>query len=154
MNYTVVENECLNICGLSTEISTSHKKNQKIIQAHWKRFNYELKLNKVVLGKNWTKYGVVQKLSGKYQYMTAIPLHDCLDCFETAKIIEGKYLVFCHQGKLDLIKSSINTIYKNIIPESDYSLNANRSMIHYERYDYRFNWGKPGSVIEIIIPVV
>ena len=154
MNYTVVENKSLNICGLSTEITTSHKKNQNIIQAHWKRFNYELKLNKVVLGKNWVKYGVVRKISGKYQYMTAVPLNDRLDCFETAKINEGKYLVFCHQGKLELIKSSINNIYKKIIPESGYSVNENRCIIHYERYDSRFNWSKPGSVIEIIIPVV
>jgi hypothetical protein len=54
---------------------------------------------------------------------------------------------------MGLIKSTVNNIYKKVIPISDFNIDENRTSIHHEQYDRRFLWNKPGSLISIYVPV-
>ncbi|MDH3325418.1 MAG: GyrI-like domain-containing protein [Gammaproteobacteria bacterium] len=153
MDFEVVRKDGFKVCGLSVELTPSQSENYKIIQSHWKNFNYDLRNKNIVLGKNWIKYGIIKKLNGKYFYMTAIPSNADISGFETEEIESGRYLLFSHVGKLNLITTTINDIYRVTIPKSGYSLNESRTIIHYEQYDCRFNWGKADSVIDIIVPI-
>ena len=140
-------------CGLNVELTSSQCENYRIIQNHWKKFNSELKGRKIVLGPNWKKYGIVKKKNGKYSYMTAIPSNSNICGFEIEEIKPGRYMLFSHMGKMNLITATISDIYRVTIPNSAYTVDNERDIIHYEQYDFRFNWGKPGSVIDIIIPL-
>jgi predicted transcriptional regulator YdeE len=139
--------------GLFTELTTSQRENYQIITKHWQNFNHSLKSKKLRLGTNWVKYGITTKIGNNYYYMVAIPYDMEIDGFDTETINTGDYVCFQHVGSLERIKSTINQIYKKIIPSSSFSLNEQRKLIHYERYDYRFNWNKPDSVLDIYVPI-
>ncbi|MCJ8311454.1 MAG: GyrI-like domain-containing protein [Pseudomonadales bacterium] len=85
--------------------------------------------------------------------MAAISSDIKIDGFENESIHSGNYVCFQHKGSMALIKSTIYQIYKQFIPLSDFVINTNRTLIHYERYDYRFNWNKTNSVIDIFVPI-
>ena len=44
-------------------------------------------------------------------------------------------------------------IYKKVISQSGFSLNATRQVIHFECYDKEFRWNYVDSVIHIYVPV-
>jgi len=75
-----------------------------------------------------------------------------VDDFVKISISGGSYCRFSHEGNMRLIKSTFLQIYKQILPASGLTLNGNRELIHYEQYDYRFNWNSPDSVIDIYVP--
>ncbi|MFT6296337.1 MAG: hypothetical protein ACJATW_002632 [Glaciecola sp.] len=52
-----------------------------------------------------------------------------------------------------LLKSTVNNIYKKVIPESDFNIDENRTVIHYEEHDHRFLWNKPSSLVSTYVPV-
>jgi len=141
------------VSGVSTKLVGSQSVNQGIIAKHWQSFNNILRINKQWQGKNWVKYGVTKKIGDDYFYMTAIPFVAELDGFDTGVIPAGEYFHYQHVGAMTHLKSSIHQIYKRIIPASDYGVNSERALIHYERYDYRFSWNKPDSIIDIIVPI-
>lgn len=153
MDYETVNIEPLICSGLATQLTTSQDRNFNIIIKHWQKFNRLLKINSVNQGKEWTKYGITRKVDGKYFYVTAVPFSDVVDDFVKITISGGSYCRFRHTGNMGLIKSTIQQIYKKILPASELTLNENRELIHYEQYDHRFNWNSPDSVIEIYVPL-
>lgn len=155
----------IKVSGLSVQLTRSQSQNHQIIAKHWQTFNHILKSKKLKLGRNWVKYGITQKVGDSYYYMTAIPSDigvggfdgfevdgGEIDGFETVILDTAEYCCFQHMGSMGLIKSTIYKIYKEIIPSLGIRLNENRGLIHYERYDYRFNWNKPNSIIDIYVP--
>jgi predicted transcriptional regulator YdeE len=113
-----------------------------------------LKSKKIRLGTSWVKYGITNKVGNHYYYMVAISSDIDIEGFDTQTINAGDYFCFQHVGSLGLIKSTIYQIYKKLIPSSNFDLNEKRELIHYERYDDRFNWNKPNSVLDIYVPIV
>ncbi|GHB63966.1 AraC family transcriptional regulator [Psychrosphaera saromensis] len=149
--------EGIKLSGLSVQLTRSQNQNHQIIAKHWQAFNHILKSKDLKLGRNWVKYGITKKVGDSYYYMTAIPSDVVayggeIDGFETLILDTAEYCCFQHMGSMDLIKSTIYKIYKEIIPSLGIRLNENRELIHYERYDYRFNWNKPNSIIDIYVP--
>jgi predicted transcriptional regulator YdeE len=153
MNYEIVTKEGFRVCGLNTELTTSQNENYKIIRGHWQKFNNELKVRKVKSEKDWVKYGITKKIEGKYLYITAIPFDIGIKDFEVEEINGGKFICFRHTGRMELIKSTIHRIYRQIIPASDFNVDGKRTMVHYEQYDYRFSWNKSESIIDIYVPI-
>lgn len=149
--------EGMKVSGLSVQLTRSQSQNHQIISKHWQTFNHILKSKRLTLGRNWVKYGITKKVGDSYYYMTAIPSDIGADGFEIDGFVSetfdtAEYCCFQHMGSMDLIKSTIYKIYKEVIPSLGIRLNENRGLIHYERYDYRFNWNNPNSIIDIYVP--
>ena len=145
-------------CGLVTELTNSQTDNFKIIQKLWIVFNKELKKFKLNQnGGNWTKYGITFKAGEKYFYLTAIPTNNGLvpDHFIKKEIPKGEYEIFTHKGKLENIKQTFFEIYKIIIPKSNLTIEnqTKTGFIHFEKYDFRFQWNKPTSEVDIYLPL-
>lgn len=153
MKYEVVTRDSCSVLGLQVALTASQRENHKIIAEHWKRFNRELRIKNIKLGGNWLKYGITNKNNNKYTYLTAIPKVIDVVGFTEIKLGGGKYIQFEHRGNMGLLKSTIYSIYKEIIPESSFVIDPNRTMIHYEQYDNRFLWNKPNSLISIYVPI-
>lgn len=144
--------------GLSTELTNSQTENFEIIKKHWKKFNTELKkYNLAQNGGNWEKYGITFKTGETYFYLTTIPENKMTfpEHFINKEIPKGEYEVFTHKGKMENIKLTINNIYKNIIPNSNLTIEhySKTGFIHFEKYNYRFSWDKPNSEIDIYLPI-
>ncbi|QNM84521.1 effector binding domain-containing protein [Polaribacter pectinis] len=148
----------IKVCGLVTELTKSQSENFGIIQNHWSEFNTELKRKKLNQnGGNWTKYGITFKTNKKYFYLTAIPVGNLTipDNFKHLEIPKGEYEVYSHKGKMEDIKNTFFEIYKVILPKSNLKIEdqAKTGFIHFEKYDYRFKWNKPNSLIDIYLPI-
>ena len=85
--------------------------------------------------------------------MAAIPFIPGHKKFQTLTLNKGNYARFLFVGNMELIKSTIRNIYKEILPNSDLEVDSERTLIHYEYYDYRFRWNNSNSEIDILIPV-
>lgn len=153
MRYKIVTRECCRAIGLQVELTTSQNENHAIIARHWKRFNHELRVNKIKFDGNWVKYGVTRKIGNQYSYLTAIPKVTDIAGFTEEELTGGKYLCFEHVGDMGLLKSTIYDIYKKFIPESEFDLDKSRRVVHYEQYDRRFLWNQPNSVVDIYVPI-
>jgi predicted transcriptional regulator YdeE len=145
-------------CGLVTELTNSQTDNFEIIQKHWKTFNEELKKYNINQNSgNWVKYGITFKTDEKYFYLTAIPTNNLLfpDNFTSLEIPKGEYEIFTHKGKMENIKQTIFEIYKVILPKSNLKIEDHTKVgfIHFEKYDYRFQWNKSTSIIDIYLPL-
>lgn len=145
-------------CGLVTELTKSQTDNFEIILKQWKAFNEELKRLKINKnGGNWVKYGITFKKGDKYFYLTAVPTNNSSipDHFSSVEILKGDYEVFTHKGKMENIKQTIYEIYKVILPKSNLKIENHKKtgFIHFEKYDFQFQWNKPHSVIEIYLPL-
>jgi predicted transcriptional regulator YdeE len=148
----------INVCGLVTELTNSQTENFGIIQKHWSEFNAELKRRKLNQnGGNWTKYGITFKTDKKYFYLTAIPVTNFTipDNFTYLEIPKGEYKIFTHQGKMENIKKTLFEIYKIVLPKSNLKTEdqTETGFIHFEKYDYRFKWNDPNSMIDIYLPI-
>ena len=145
-------------CGLATKLTNSQTDNSKIIQSLWINFNCELKKYGITQkGGNWTKFGITYKIEDNYFYLAAIlsqnqTFPDKFICFEIPK---GEYKVFTHKGKMEDIKQTLFEIYKVILPKSNLNIENDKQtgFIHFEKYDYRFQWNKPNSEIDIYLPL-
>ena len=153
MKYESVQINDFSVCGMTAALTTSQNENSKIISRHWRKFNRHLRNEKLWQGKGWVKYGITKKIEDKYFYMTAIESNVTITSLEEDTINAGEFIRFQHVGSLDRIKLTINDIYRNVIPSQCIKINANRVLVHYERYDYRFNWNDPKSIIDIYVPV-
>ncbi len=145
-------------CGLLTELTNSQTDNFKIIQRHWKVFNEELKKYKLNQnGGNWIKYGITFKTGEKYFYLTAIPSKNQLfpNHFIKKEIPQGEYEIFTHKGKMENLKRTFYEIYKVILPKSQLKIEDHNKagFLHFEKYDYKFQWNKPTSIIDIYLPL-
>ena len=154
---TIIEQNILT-CGLVTELTKSQTDNFEIIQKHWRIFNRELKILKLNQNRgNWTKYGITYKIDEKYFYLTAVPTDNNIfpDYFTSKEIPKGEYAVFSHIGEMKNIKQTIYEIYKVFLPNSTLVIenHTKAEFLHFERYDFRFQWNKPTSIIDIYLPV-
>ena len=154
---TTIERNILT-CGLVVELTNSQTDNFEIIQNHWKVFNRELEKHKLKQsGGNWVKFGITFKTDEKYFYLTAIPSNNFSfpDNFISIEIPKGDYEIFTHKGKMENIKDTIYEIYKVILPKSNLTIekNTKTGFIHFEKYDYRFQWNKSTSIIDIYLPL-
>ncbi|TDE43565.1 transcriptional regulator [Flavobacterium rhamnosiphilum] len=144
--------------GLEIELTNSQTDNFFIIQNHWKLFNQELKkYNLIQKDGNWEKFGITYKKAEKYFYLTAIPKLEQIfpDHFLYKEIPKGAYEIFTHKGNMQAIKETFYIIYKNILPNSTLTIETHNKtgFIHFEKYDYRFQWNKPNSIIDIYLPL-
>jgi predicted transcriptional regulator YdeE len=75
--------------------------------------------------------------------------------FLNKEIPKGEYEIFTHTGKIENIKQTIYNIYKNILPNSNLTIEdySKIGFVHFEKYDYRFCWDKPNSEIDIYLPI-
>ena len=95
----------------------------------------------------------MERREEKLFYYCAIPKRVVVpDNFIQKEIKPHKYLVVEHIGSMDKIYSTYTRIYKEILPNSNYTP-IQDDFKHFEKYDYRFHWNKVNSVIEIWVPV-
>lgn len=151
-------NKDISTRGLLTELTNSQTENFKIIQNDWKNFNAELQKHNLTQNTdNWEKYGITFKTNDTYFYMTSIPQGNLIfpDHFLTKVIPQGEYEIFTHTGKMENIKHTIHNIYKNILPSSNLTIEhySTAGFLHFEKYDHRFCWDKPNSIIDIYLPL-
>lgn len=154
---TIIEND-ITTFGLHIELTKWQDQNFVLIQNHWFRFNKELKNYQLNQSKgNWVKYGITYKVGERYFYLTCIPAAGLLfpDHFMQMVIPKGRYEVFTHMGDMKNIKATVYDIYKNILPNSNLQIEqaSKIGFIHFEKYDFRFQWNKPNSVIDIYLPL-
>lgn len=143
----------ISVCYYPTRLTSSHNQNFSIIRRHWKKFNTLLKVNKVKFETNWEKYAITKKYDGHYYYLCAFPTKSHIRPFEFTLIPAGNYVKFNHKGPMNTIWETINKIYKDVIPNSDFNIDINRSMIHFEHYDAKFNWNRQDSIVGIYVPL-
>ncbi len=153
MRYEVLTLSQFSVCFYQTELTRSHHQNFSIIRENWIEFNDLLRSNKINLGENWEKFAITKKENNHYYYQCAFPSDSQINQFEFTLIPAGNYLKFTHQGSMRMISKTINVIYRNVIPDSHFEIDPKRSLIHFERYDSRFNWNHKDSVIELFIPI-
>ncbi len=149
----VTHAEVITICGLEVELTRSQQVNYGIIQNHWKFFNRELKYRGLSQqGTHWKKFAVTYKKNDTFYYLTAVPFVADVPAFISMDIPVGEYARFEHTGHSQGIKKSLYEIYTRHIPEASITLDLNRTFIHYELYDSRFNWNNASSIIDICVP--
>lgn len=153
MKYKTIELQAIQISGLPIALTSSQSENFKIIRKHWGYFNQKLREHKHNGSSSWVKYAITYKESGCYFYMPAVPKSETLP-FKQLNIQPGSYAVFEHVGSMDLIKNSVHHIYKIAIPNNNITIDPDRLLIHFEKYDKRFNWNNLNSIIEIYIPML
>lgn len=147
------------IVGLQTVLSNSQTENLLKIRTIWQQFNKELHKVKGRKkdDKNWEKFGVTYSSENTYYYIAAIKTTENITApaeMIQREIKEGKYLLFNHTGNINKLKETYYTIYKVLIPENNIEVKRSKSgLLHFERYDNRFHWTKPNSIIEIYIPI-
>ncbi len=156
----IVDVELAQTIGIKVKLSNSQNKNFAIISRLWKLFNaeiYKIK-NRARQDKDWVKFGITYKSDNDYYYLAALPYNEEMSIpfnMTKAYITQGKYACFTHTGKIIQLKSTINNIYMNILPNSNYipKVHLESKLIHFEKYDHRFNWNRIDSVIEIYVPI-
>jgi len=144
--------------GIVTELTKSQTENSSIVKKHWENFNKEIrKHNLTQNGGNWVKFGITYKIAERYMYLAAIPAKSDIhpSHFTFMEIPQGDYEVFSHKGKMENIKQTYYEIYKVILPKSDLIIenHLKTGFIHFEKYDYRFQWNAPSSIIDIYLPL-
>jgi len=154
---TIIESN-ITTFGLQTELTNSQDENFVIIRHQWYRFNNELKKYKLSQNNgHWEKFGITCKMNERYFYLTTIPSSGQIfpEHFIQKVIPKGQYEVFTHKGEMKNIKTTVYDIYKNILPNSALLIepSSKTGFIHFEKYDFRFQWNKPNSVIDIFLPL-
>ena len=67
----------------------------------------------------------------------------------------GEYELFTHMGKMENIKNTLYEIYKVVLPKSNLKIenHTKSGFLHFEKYDYRFQWNKSTSEVDIYLPL-
>ena len=162
MNNTLqlVEIDLVQTIGISTSLTKSQRENLAIISRLWKHFNAEIHKikNKPSPKRDWEKFGITYAQNHEYYYLAAIPFIGEMLAppnMMRKEILQGQYACFTHTGKMSHLKSTIYAIYKKMLPEREVVPESmeKAGLIHFERYDNRFHWNKPDSIIEIYVPI-
>lgn len=153
MKYKIKNVPKINVCYFEIQLTTSHQNNFYIISGHWKKFNTLIRINGIKFDAKWEKFGITIKTENQYFYRCAFYSENRIPQFERAHIPAGSYAKFIHTGPLYSLSKTINQIYKTILPNSPLDIDVHRTVIHYERYDSRFNWNDQNSIIEIYVPL-
>ena len=158
--FIIKEFEGFETLGLSNIITRSQKTNYSIVRNLWNKFNSDIhKINGYnSSSESWEKYGITYKTGEDYFYMAAIKKSDVMiipSGMITKEICSGNYACFVHTGNMDAIKTTVYNIFKTIIPETSLIVNSaeNVGLILFEKYDSRFRWNSPDSILEIYVPV-
>lgn len=153
MNYKIEEVRPFTVCGMGVEITGWQNKNIEICRSLWIEFNKILNREHLHQCGNWRKYAFTYKEEGKLYYFCAIQEQYKLPAeFEAKSIPRQFYLIYEHVGNMATIKDTINVIYKEFLPE--HKLVPDKTQFfHFERYDRKFYWDSPASVIDIYVPV-
>lgn len=144
------------VTGLSVPITSSQAQNAVICQRFWRTFNSELSAAGARQHGSWRKYAITYAEGETYHYMCGIPDEPALPSpthFKTCEVPAGLYLVFDHVGPMNGITATLSTIYRRHLPKLGFKASP-EFIFHFERYDHRFRWNHPKSVIEIWVPVV
>jgi predicted transcriptional regulator YdeE len=153
MDFELIKKEKITLAGIPIELTISQTENYRLIRKHWINFNSKLRSSKYISKSDWTKYGVTCKSGDKFFYMPAIPYTGTFMDFKNIDIPEGLFARFQHTGSMEKIKSTVYDIYKRVIPEKLFQVDNERYILHYELYDYRFQWNKENSIIDIYLPI-
>ncbi|MFH0854128.1 MAG: GyrI-like domain-containing protein [bacterium] len=148
----------IDLIGVEIELTKSQDENYFLIRELWKKFNSELKNIKNRKSGNWEKFGVTYRKNYQVFYMASIKKTNKMIIPQNMiaiKVNRGKYVCFVHVGAMYDIKTTIYNIYKKIIPKLEFEIESNKKegLIHFERYDHRFKWNNPKSLLEIYLPV-
>jgi predicted transcriptional regulator YdeE len=146
------------LIGIEAPLTKSQDNNYLIIRNLWKKFNIELKNVKNRDKVNWDKFGITYRKNGNIFYMSSVEKTSEMIAPSTMKEIvinQGKYAKFIHIGPMTEIKATIYNIYKNIVPATGLGIEINKKagLLNFEKYDYRFEWNNPGSLLEIYLPI-
>lgn len=153
MKYTIQEHESFSVIGQEVELTNFQRRNIQISKRFWQKFNVNLKKSYLSQSGNWIKYAFMEKREEKLFYYCAIPKKAVIpEGFISREISAYRYLVVEHIGSMDNIYSTYGEIYMNILPNEKY-VAIKDDFLHFEKYDYRFQWNKANSVIEIWIPI-
>jgi len=154
----IVNIKKFNLIGLEIELTSSQDKNYILIHNLWKKFNLEMRKIKAKRNDNWEKFGVTYRKNKEVYYLASIERPGKKEVpinMINKRIKQGKYICFNHTGAINTIKTTIYNIYKKIIPELELKIESmeKADLIHFERYDNRFKWNDPKSIVEIYLPV-
>ena len=153
MKYYIQELDEFSIIGQEIELTNLQKRNIQISTKFWTKFNTNLKKAYLSQHGNWVKYAFTERRERKLFYYCAIPKKIVVpEGFVLKEVKAHKYLVVEHIGSMDKIYDTYTKIYQEILPSI--SCRAIQSdFLHFEKYDYRFNWNKGNSIIDIYIPI-
>lgn len=154
LKYRIEECESFTVVGQAIQLTNSQKHNLVLSKRFWKQFNQNIKKAYLFQGQHWTKYAFMIRRNNKLYYYCALPDQGKVpEHFFTQNILKQKYLVFEHIGHMDNIYMTYNHIYLKVIPHCPYQVNKEH-FLHFEKYNNRFHWNHPDSVIEIWIPIL
>ena len=105
------------LVGMRTRLTSSLSENLIIIKNFWKQFNAKLKSVHMPMTQPWIKYGITLYEHGQYYYFCGVVSNQCypLD-FELLHIPRGSFLQYTHNGSMDALTQTINTIRKQELP--------------------------------------
>jgi len=153
MKYEIKHIPQFSIIGQEILLTNSKQENILICKKFWNSFNSLLKKFNLSQKYNWEKYGFITKKESNLYYFCAIPSNLLIPPGFIERTIENNsYLVFEHIGSIDKIYETYWRIYKEILPNTDYVLLQN-SFTLFEKYNHKFYWNIPQSIIEIWIPI-
>jgi len=160
-SFQFVEIDLIPAVGLSTTLTTSQHENFVVISSLWKRFNVDIHKigNRPPSSRDWEKYGITYSQNHEYCYLAGIRYRNSMlvpSHMIRKDITPGRYACIAHRGKLSYLKSTIYAIYKKILPERNIKprFEKKTGLIQFEKYDNRFHWDKPDSLIEIYVPII
>ena len=82
----------------------------------------------------------MERKNGKLFYFCSIPKRNVIpDSFIYKEVPPYKYLVVEHIGSLGKIYETYGKAYQEILPNTNY-IPLQENFLHFERYDYRFQW--------------
>jgi len=148
MDFKIITLNEFEVMGREYELSNSLNRNMMLAQKHWQKFNMELRKNKVHLGRNWIKYAFVYEDNGELYYYIAVPKKEDVSFdFKMKTIPKSKYLMVEHNGNMNKLKSTVDSVYNNVsgFKSSDFA--------YFEKYDYKFHWNRKDSIIELYFPI-
>lgn len=153
MKYTIRELKAFSVIGQEVKLTNYQRKNIEISTKFWRKFNDNLKRSYLSQSGNWIKYAFMERREGKLFYFCSIPKRTIIpDGFIYKEIPSYRYLVVEHIGAMERIYETYRKIYQEIIPSTPY-IPIKDTILHFERYDYRFHWYRDNSIIEIWLPI-
>lgn len=141
------------LIGIRTTLSGSLKQNNDIAIKFWRTFNQELKKKHLRQGVHFEKYALTLREGNTLSYACGVPSNQCYpEDFEILRIPKGEYLCFQHQGSLTQLHETIRRIFDQELKTSGLE-RATGSLVYFEKYDERFAFDDPQSIVEIYVPL-
>lgn len=156
----LVDVELIDVVGISTTLTQSQSENAIIVSRLWQRLNAEIHQigNRLSSGSDWEKFGITYSQNHEYRYLAAIPFQQSMLLpahMIRRHIARGRYACITHRGPMTNLPATIQSIYKEMLPERNLIPESREKagLIQFERYDSRFHWNRPDSIIEIYVPI-